>query len=212
MRPLRSLPAALLSVALVLAGCSSGSDGEAEPATPSATVTTTRTPSSTVGVPRGVALTAQGSTLAFGDPARVIFESGRNRGTVLRLTVRSVRHGRLKDFDGFILDDRYEQKASYYYATVTVKNLGRGDVGGAAVPLWGVDRAKTLLPAVTFTTRFPPCPTEKLPARFRRGAALTTCLVFLSPDKGGLSGVSYRPSQRYDPVTWTGTIRAARKK
>ena len=211
MRPHR--PAgAVLTAALVLTGCSSGSDGEAAPATPSATVTTTRTPSSTVGVPRGVELTAQGSSLRFGEPARVIFESRRNRGTVLSLVVRSVRKGRLEDFDGFILDDRYKQKASYFYATVTVRNVGRGDVGGVAVPLWGVDRDKTLLPPVTFTTRFTPCPTRQLPARFRRGAALTTCLVFLSPDKGGLSGVSYRPSQEFDPVTWTGAIRPARKK
>lgn len=209
-RTARSVLPALLSAAILLAGCSSGPEKKAGPATPSATVTTTRTPSSTVGVPRGVSLTAQGSTLSFGDSARVIFESTRKRGTVLRLTVRSVRKGTLKDFDGFILDDRYKQKASYFYATVTVKNVGRGDVGGVAVPLWGVDRSETLLPPVTFTTRFAPCPTRRLPARFGPGAALTTCLVFLSPGKGGLAGVSYRPSQQFDPVTWSGPIRRAR--
>jgi hypothetical protein len=211
MRPLRTSAPALLSAALLLSGCSSGSDGAGGPTTPSATVTTTRTPSSTVGVPSGVALTAQGSTLAFGEPARVIFESRRKRGTVLKLNVRSVRRGRLEDFGGFILDDRYKQKASYYYAAVTVTNIGRGDVGGVAVPLWGVDRSNTLLPPVAFTTRFAPCPTRRLPARFPPGATLTTCLVFLSPGKGGLSGVSYRPSQQYDPVTWTGRVRPASK-
>jgi len=211
MGPLRSSAPALLGAAVLLAGCSSGPDGDTEKATPSATATTTRTPSSTVAVPSGVALTAQGSALAFGDPARVIFESKRNRGTVLRLTVRSVRQGTLEDFDGFILDDRYKQKASYYYATVSVRNVGRGDVGGVGVPLWGVDRSTTLLPPVTFTTRFAPCPTKELPPRFGPGDALTTCLVFLSPGRGRLAGVSYRPSQQFDPVTWTGTIRPARR-
>jgi hypothetical protein len=164
------------------------------------------TPSSTVGVPDGVDLTDQGTRLAFGDPAQVIFESTQGKGTVLQVTVRSVREGRLRDFSGFILDDSYKQNASYYYARVTVRNVGRGDVGGVAVPLWGVNKANTLLPAVNFTTQFRPCPSRRLPAKFPRGAALSTCLVYLSPDKGALQAVSYRPSQRFNPITWSGTI------
>jgi hypothetical protein len=153
-----------------------------------------------------VELTDQGSRLSYADSAKVIFESTENKGSVLELTVRSVREGRLRDFSGFILDDSYKQKASYYYARVTVKNVGQGDVGGAAVPLWGVDKANTLLPAVNFTTEFRACPSRKLPRRFLPGAALTTCLVYLAPDKGALEAVSYRPSQQYDPITWTGPV------
>ena len=37
-------------------------------------------------------------------------------------------------------------------------------------------------------------------ARARR---LSTCLVYLSPDKGTLDAVSYRPASEFDPITWT---------
>ena len=200
---------AVLAAAVALAGCSADPEDVSAQDTPSASVSTSPTPSSTVGVPDDVDLTNQGTGIAFGDPAQVIFESTENKGTVLQLTVRSVREGRLRDFGGFILDDTYKQDASYYYVKVTVKNIGRGDVGGVGVPLWGVNKADTLLPAVNFTTRFEPCPSRKLPARFPPGAALSTCLVYLSPDKGDLKAVSYRPSQRFDAVTWSGPVRRA---
>jgi hypothetical protein len=123
-----------------------------------------------------------------------------------------VRHGALSEFEGFILDDAYKRKAAYFYATVTIKNLGRGDVGGVPVPLWGVNQANTLLPAVSFTTRFAPCPSKTLPSRFGAGASLTTCLVYLSPDRGKLTSISYRPTQLFNPITWTGTVAPARQK
>jgi hypothetical protein len=159
-----------------------------------------------VALPAGAQLTAQGGKLAYGDPATVIYESAQGPGTVLRLTVKSVRKGSLADFKGFILDDAYKQKASYYYADVQVKNLGEGDVGGIAVPVWGVNAANTLLPPVNFTTSFKPCPSRPLPEKFATGASLSTCLVFLSPDRGTLEAVSYRPSQAFNPITWTGDL------
>jgi len=196
------------AAALALGGCSSegatkdagssSSDAASSSASPS--------PSSTVPVPEGTDLTEQGSKLAFGDTGTVIFEPSEGRGTVLQLTVKSVEQGSLDDFKGFILDDSYKQKASYYYATVTVKNVGEGDVGGVGVPLWGVNSANTLLPAVNFTTSFKPCSSKPLPKSFPKNATLSTCLVYLSPDKGKLESVSYRPSQEFNPITWTGDI------
>jgi hypothetical protein len=194
------------ATALALGGCSSGGEngGKQGAASPSASASTT--PSSTIKVPRSVSLTDQGSKLSFGRSARVLFETTHGRGTVLGLTVKSVRKGTLEDFKGFILDDPYKRKASYYYAQVVVKNAGDSDVGGVPVPLWGVNGSNTLLPAVNFTTRFPRCPSRPLPAKFGPGDTLRTCLVYLSPNKGSLVAVSYRPSQDYNPITWTGTI------
>ena len=37
------------------------------------------------------------------------------------------------------------------------------------MPLWGVNEANTLLPAVNFTTSFKPCPSQPLPAKFAPG-------------------------------------------
>ena len=157
-------------------------------------------------VPKSVNLTDQGSKLTFGDSARVIFEPSKNRGSVLQLTVRKVQQGTLKDFTGFILDDAYKKKASYFYASVDVKNVGESNVGGVPVPLWGVSDSNTLLPAVNFTTSFKKCPSKPLPKAFGPGKSVSTCLVYLAPNHGKLQGVSYRPSQEYNPITWTGTI------
>jgi len=157
-RPVLPLVAATAAAALALAGCSSdaGSKNASGGSSTSASASSSPSPSSTVSVPDGTQLTDQGSKLSFGDTGTVIFEPSQGRGTVLQLTVKSVRQGTLDDFKGFILDDSYKQKASYYYATVSVKNVGEGDVGGVGVPLWGVNSANTLLPAVHFTTSFTP--------------------------------------------------------
>jgi hypothetical protein len=216
-RPAPTLVALTAATALVLGGCSADSgSGSAEGSASSgssgssgssaSTSSAAPSASSTVQVPTAVELTDQGSELSFTEPARVIFESTQNKGTVLQLTVRRVRKGRLADFKNFIFDDPYKQRASYYYATVQVRNVGEGDVGGVAVPLWGVNAKNTLLPAVRFTTPFKPCPSRPLPARFPAGATLNTCLVYLSPDKGTLEAVSYRPSQQFNPITWTGAV------
>jgi hypothetical protein len=221
MRPPSSRPVVALAVlgavgALGLAGCSADSGGSGDAAasdapsaaatTPGTTATPSQSASSTVAVPADVDLTDQGSELAFGDPARVVFETTENRGTVLQVTVRGARRGRLSDFKGYILDDPYKQKAAYYYARVTVRNVGEGDVGGVRVPVWGLDAKGTLLPSVTIPSGFKPCRSAPLPAKFAPGAALTTCLVYLVADHGALKGLSYRPSQQYDPISWTGTI------
>jgi hypothetical protein len=204
-RPLLSLVAVTTATAVTLAGCSSGDDTKGA-GSGTSSGTASPSPSSTVKVPGGTKLTDQGSKLSYGDSARVIFEPGRGRGSVLQLTVRKVQQGSLKDFTGFILDDAYKKKASYYYATVRVKNLGRGNVGGVPVPLWGVNDTNTLLPAVNFTTSFRKCPSTPLPKSFGAGKTVNTCLVYLAPDKGRLVSVSYRPSQEYNPITWKGAI------
>ena len=211
-RPALSLAVLTTASALVLAGCSSGSGAKADQSTSSSPSTEVSSPgatvsptaASTVAVPDGADLTTQGDKLSFGDTATVIYEPSEGKGTTLQLTVKSVRKGALADFKGFILDDAYKQKASYYYAAVRAKNVGEGDVGGVGVPLWGVNAANTLLPAVNFTTSFKPCPTKPLPKKFPKGATLSTCLVYLSPDRGSLDAVSYRPSQEFNPITWTG--------
>lgn len=200
--------AALAVVAgLVLGGCSGGGDpgGEESPSS-SNDATASESPTADVSVPEGVEVTAQGSDLDFGDSAVVAFEPDQTRSTLLGLTVTSARKGRLEDFKGFILDDPYKRKANYYYVEVSVENVGEGDVGGAPVPLWGVNGENTLLPAVNFTTEFKQCASTPLPKKFEPGDSVDTCLVYLSPDGGSLEAVSFRPDQAFDPIEWTGEI------
>ena len=162
--------------------------------------TASPTASSTVAVPGGVQLTDQGSKLSFGDTGTVIYEPAEGKGTVLQLTVKGVRKGSLADFKGFILDDSYKQKASYYYATVQVKNVGEGDVGGVGVPLWGVNAANTLLPAVNFTTSFKPCPSKPLPEKFahRRDAEHLPGLPLARPRHAGGGELPTEPGVQPD--------------
>lgn len=193
------------AAAIILAGCSGGSGGSKQGAAASSTPSS-RSASPTPGVPEGAKLTDPGAALAFGEPGSVIFEPARRGRTVLRVTVQGVQRGRLADFNGFILDDSYKRKASYYYTRVSVRNVGEDDVGGAAVPLWGVSATNVLLPAVNFTTRFPRCPSSTLPRKFPPGASMRTCLVYLSPNQGALTSVSYRGDRGASPVTWRGDI------
>lgn len=206
-RPLTRAVALVAAAGLVLAGCTSGAE---EPDT-DASASTSPSPSSTVSVPAGEKLTDQGSDLTFGDSATVIFEPTQKEGSVLTLTVEGAREGSLADFKGFILDDDYKKNANYYYVDVSVENVGESDVGGVPVPLWGVNGENTLLPAVNFTTTFNKCPSEPLPETFGPGDQLDTCLVYLSPDHGSLDAVSYRPTQLFDPIQWTGDIEPAKE-
>ena len=206
------LAALAVAAGLVLSGCSGGDDPEAEES-PSASndASATESPTADVSVPEGVEVTAQGSDLDFGDSAVVVFEPDQKRSTLLGLTVKSARKGRLADFKGYVLDDPYTRKASYYYVKVSVENVGEGDVGGSPVPLWGVNGENTLLPAVSFTTEFKQCASTPLPKKFEEGDSVDTCLVYLSPDKGALEAVSFRPDQAFDPIEWTGEIKPPKK-
>jgi hypothetical protein len=214
-----------LAAALVLSGCGGNDEAPDAESSSSSTPTSesTSTPSSApttdVAVPPGVTLTDPGTQLSFGDTARVPYEvrrpagdgagkgSGkRTIGTVLALRVDSATKGALADLAGFNLTDPYQRKASYYYVRVTVKNVGERRLGDVAVPLWGISGQNTLLPPVQFTSAFAKCPTEALPSGFAPGARFQTCLVFLSPDKGSLEGVSYRPSEEVTPIEWHGKV------
>jgi hypothetical protein len=198
--PVRRALALAACLGLALTGCSVKQDSNAS--SPSKTPSST----STVKVPAGVKITAAGSRLDFGSPASVQYSATQTRGTALKLTVDKVQKGSLRDFKGFILDDKYKRQASYYYVNVTVQNLGKQDIGGIPVPLWGVDDKNVLLPAVNFTTAFNKCPSKPLPSSFGPGDSVHTCLVYLAPNHGTLKAVSFRPDQKFNPITWTGQI------
>lgn len=194
-----ALIAFLLAPALLLSGC--GGDADAKPkADPSATE-----PTVTIEVPDGVTLTDAGTTLAFTEPAVVAFEPNPQRGTVLSLSVNSVKTARLADFAAYDLDDR-TKKSRPYYVRVTVKNLGAGDLSRMAVPLYAVDQTNTLVQQSTFNTGFAKCPSLPLPDGFTAGKSTTGCLVYFLPNAGTLTKMSYRPLQAFPAITWEGAV------
>ncbi|CAA9353303.1 MAG: hypothetical protein AVDCRST_MAG72-1581 [uncultured Nocardioidaceae bacterium] len=193
--------AVLMLLGLLLLSSCGGGDGQASEASTSAAPS----PSSTVKVPGRVALTGGGEELRFGDTATVIFEPNKRRGSVLELTVDKVTRGDLDDLSRFVLDPS-TKSSTPYYVDVAVKNIGESGVGGFTVPLYLLDDTDTLRQASTFTTEFAKCPSEQLPRRFSTDDTFKTCLVYLAPKRHAFEAVSFRPTQEFDPITWTGDV------
>jgi len=187
----------MLAAALALAGC-----GGAEKPTTKPTVTL---PTGNVNVPSGVELTKAGTDLKFGEKATVAYEPNAQRNTVLEMTVNTATQGTIADLGSYVLDDR-TKASTPYYVNVSVKNVGDGDVGQTPIPLWAVDDSDTLIQASSFTNAFTKCPSTPLPTTFAPNATVTACLVYLVPNHGKLTGLSFRPLQAVAPIVWTGTV------
>lgn len=212
------LVVAVLMVGL-LGGCSGSTpeseDPEEQPSETSAssspepsTTSPTAGETSYLPVPEGVELTPQGSDLAVGDAAVVAWEPRQDLVGVLDVTVtRLERTSFDESFQGWQLDAE-TRRSTPYFVRVSVENAGDSEVGGRDVPLYAVDPADTLISASTFQARFEPCPGNGVfPKTFGPGDAKDLCLVYLVPDGGELTAVSFRPSQDFDPITWTGRIK-----
>lgn len=195
------LPA--FALALVVTGCGGSDAGE----TPSKAATSPAAdlPTGGVEVPEGVTPTEAGTSLELGETATVAYEPNTSKASVLDLTVTKVQTGRIADLAAFQLDAA-TKRATPYYVSVRVENVGTGDLGGAAVPLFAVDSEDTLVQPSTFTSAFDRCPSTPLPDEFGKGKKFTGCLVYLVPDGGELTAVSFRPLQTFEPITWEGKV------
>lgn len=213
----------LAALLLALAACSSEPESQ-EPVgtpTPSAMTTDTTTaspsgrPSEGTGpsldaapylpVPKDVDLTAQGVDLRLGDRATVAWEPRREVVGALDVTVTGIQRTTLKDFAAFRLDPT-QRRSTPYYVRATVRNVGKPNLAGVSVPLYAVNAADTLIQATPFASAFKPCPSTPFPTPFSTGERAQVCLVYLVPRQGTLTSVSFRPTQEYDPITWTGKI------
>ena len=202
----RRVATLLAASALVLTACSGGEEpGETSDEAASSEPTPSASPASDAS-PEGKDVTPPGTQLTFGDSATVVYELPQDEAS-LKLRVESAVQGSLEDFQGFELDDPYKKRGNYYYVRVAAKNIGKDTVGGFPVPLWGISGDNTLLRAVEFKSSFAKCPTEPLPEKFKPKDTFKTCLVFLSPNKGKLQGVSYRPTESFTPIEWRGPVK-----
>ncbi|HEX5860239.1 MAG TPA: hypothetical protein VFY58_00255 [Nocardioides sp.] len=209
-RPLSvALLALVLSLLLALSACAG--DSEEDPAESGSSDNGTAEESPSVAeepylpVPDGVELTAQGSQLQVGDAAVVAYEPRQDQVGALRIKVTRLIDADFADFEGWKLTDE-TRKTNPYFVHATVKNVGDVDLGGQGVPLYAVDGNNKLIEASTFQSTFKPCSPEAFPERFRSGDKGNFCLVYLAPDRGDLTAVSFRPVEDFDPITWTGNL------
>ena len=207
-----ALLAVLVSSGLLVAGCGGG-DASAGASASASTSPSASQPTTDVEVPDGVELTAAGTGLDLGQDAVVPYEPGGagSDGSVLSLRVASVRTGTVKDLAAYQLDAR-TRRSTPYYVRWSAENVGTGDVGGAPVPLYAVDSDDSLVQPSSFTSSFTTCPSTPLPKKFGQGRKTSGCLVYLLPDRGKLTGVSFRPVQQVAPITWTGEVQPVAKK
>lgn len=209
----RSLIGLALVSTLVLGGCSGGDEEEPEGSGTESSESGESGEGSTTAteeepylpVPDGVELTAQGSELSLGDKATVAYEPRQDDVAALDLTVTRIEKASFKLFVGWKLSPE-TKKTTPYFVHVKIKNVGDTDLGGRPVPLYAVDGTNKLIEASTFASTFKPCPSDPLPKKFRNGDKVNACLVYLAPDRGELTAASFRPTEEFDPITWTGKI------
>lgn len=211
---LRRLPpffAAALLAAGALSGCGSSHSGAGSP---SGSAGSTGTPGAaaspaTKGSARpsqSVPLTAQGAKLKLGQKATLAWSPRQHVDGVLDVTVTAMQSTTYKQsFSGWQVDAQTMKRAPYF-VRARVTNAGTTDLGGYAVPLYGLDAANNLVEASTFASSFAPCQPGTLPKRFPHGASAQVCLVYLVPEHGKLTGVSFRPTEKFNPITWTGAV------
>jgi hypothetical protein len=198
----------LLCASALLAGCSGDdkdpdSGDSASPTTSSSAAATTE-PS--LPVPEGVELTTEGSQLSVDDTATVAYEVRQGVVGVLEIKVtRLEKTSFKKSFVGWDLDPG-QRKANPYFVRATITNVGETDLGGRRPPLYIVDGTNPLVESTSFASAFTPCEPGPFPKKFPTGKKAKVCLVFLSPNKGELVAVSFRPTQDFDPITWTGEL------
>ena len=227
----RALSAATTSVAALalgaalLTGCSSDDGGDAGPgdaggsagASPNGTdtassgVETGDDASETVEpylpVPDGVELTPPGTTLELGETAVVAWEPRQKTVGVLEITVKRLERTSFeKSFEGWKLEPEV-RRTTPYFVRAKLANVGDTDLGGVEVPLYIVDGKNALVRYSRFASTFKPCNSTDLPKKFAAGQERDVCLVYLAPDRGRLTAVSFRPTEEFDPITWTGTVR-----
>ena len=185
-------------VALFGAGCSGDDKPVAE---------TTPTVPGVPELPAGAA--TPGTDLGQHQEANVVFvPPGATKGPkvpkrsgYLRIRIERVRTGSISDLRSFDLTPR-TRRSTPYYVNVTLTGLDNGRIGGADVPLLGVSARDVLLRAADVVGTFARCQTEPIPDRFGKGTRFDTCLLFLSPKHGKLTGVEFQYSPRAAPVLW----------
>lgn len=214
-----------MTAALTLAACGGGSSNKA--ATPASTTTQASTTDTTAAATTTAATTTTdpnapkllpgttppGTTLKVGDTAKVQLQplSGTSSDDEARFqleaTVTKIRKATAADFKNINLDAK-QKKATPYFVNVRLANKSdksipiKGD--DPDVRISAVDDREQEQNSVIFIGDFPACNNADPPKPFSKGKSYDTCLVFLIPGGGTMTGVTWSSGIEYvdKPITW----------
>lgn len=196
---------------LTLTGCGGGSSssepeaGGSDSSSSHSGSTGTTAGSTPTGRVDGVTLTPPGSHLKVGDSARVSWQPDQHTTGVIGVTVTGLSRMPISAFSAWRLNAQ-TRRSTPYFVHATVRNLGKSDLSGVAVPLYLLDQRETLHQASRFQAMFTPCPSRPLPAKFTKGAKAEVCLVYFVPQHGKLVAISFRPTEDFAAITWEGQV------
>ena len=182
------------ALALALGGCAGdGPEGDDEPEDPATTAVDDAT--------------EPGTQLELGESATLAWRPAHDVEGELGLTVDEVAEKRPSVLDGWTSDGAV-RRARPYFVKVSLANTGESDLGGQDVPLYLRDTAGTLGAPWTLGGDFTACQSGPLPVPFEPGDETDMCLVYLVPHGGRVRDLVFQPTEAYDPITWSGEVRA----
>jgi hypothetical protein len=123
------------------------------------------------------------------------------------VTVEDIKKASASDFKDVNLDEK-QKKATPYFVTAKLANKSDKTIpvkdDDPDVRISAVDDREQEQTSVIFIGDFPACNNEDPPKPFGTGKSYETCLVFMIPGGGTLSGVKWESGIEYvdKPVTW----------
>ncbi|MDT9595246.1 hypothetical protein RDV89_19315 [Nocardioides zeae] len=186
-------------VAVLVTGSDDAPDGSDGEAAGSATTSVTR--ADYLEAPDGVTLTDPGSVLALGETATVAWQPNVDVVGVVEVRVEGVQPASVDAFDGWLVGGTAAQAAPYF-VTVTLTNVGEGDLGRQSVPLYLERQDGVLVPAARFGAEFPACASVPLPSPFEPDDTTTTCQVYLSEGAQELEALTFLPFDGFEAIRW----------
>lgn len=151
-------------------------------------------------VPKGVKITAGGSSRPLGRPATVVYQIEQRAASAVTVVVPKVDVGNLaRDFQFFNLPEEVRSSMPLY-VHLNVRNEGPSGLGGVALPVFLRTTSGTVLPPNDVVGNFRPCPNPALPASFLAGKKAELCLVFLVPEGSTAKSVDIQTGKPRDAI------------
>ncbi len=204
-RPLVRTFAVVVGVGLAVSGLGACSGGSDDPSGDTSASPSASAEPNYLEVPEGVQLTARGSEMEVGQVATVAWQPAADQVGALELSVTDVQKASIKVFSAWQLDAK-TKKSQPYFVWAKATNVGAKPLDQVPLPLYAVDGKDQYITASSFDTDFKPCPSVGLPKKFKPGSSTKLCWVYLAPDHGKLTGVSFYPGPWFDPIIWRGDV------